>query len=317
MKARFVMLGALVATGACGCNGLLGIVQLDGAESGDAGLDGAGPGDADRGDMGVDGASADVSSDASDGGPGDGSFDAADALDAGANGDSQAPDSGCFPRPSGLVSWWRAEDTADDSVGPNKGTSQNVTFVQGMVGRAFHFAGNGGVSANAIGLPTGTSERTVEMWVKLDANYPETSQYLEGLFFGYGDWRTDNGSYVVLVASGGASNFSENTLGFSQWGLLMPSPRLAENEWCHVAVTLSAGGMLAIYVNGSLIASNSVVTYPVDTTGGGSVLMGGPIPGADHSWLTGDVDEAAVYTRALAPSEIQGIFNAGSAGKCP
>jgi hypothetical protein len=214
------------------------------------------------------------------------------------------------------VSWWRAEGTFDDSVGPNNGTPQNVTFVSGVVGQAFHFAGNGGVSANATGLPIGASERTIEMWIKLDAAYPNTPTFVEGLFFGYGGWNIPGGTYSLLVVAGGATSVPTDSLGFSQWGQLFQAPPLAEASWHHVAATLSAGS-LSIYLDGSLTAINSTATYPVNTVGSGSAFIGGAVPSADPSWLTGDVDEVSAYARALAPAEIQAIFQAGSAGKCP
>jgi hypothetical protein len=48
----------------------------------------------------------------------------------------------CTPPPSGLVAWWRAENTALDSVGTNLGTLVNgASFASGWVGLAFSFDG--------------------------------------------------------------------------------------------------------------------------------------------------------------------------------
>jgi hypothetical protein len=49
----------------------------------------------------------------------------------------------CVQPPSELVSWWPAEGDAIDIVGGNNGTLQgnDVTFVPGKVGQAFHFNG--------------------------------------------------------------------------------------------------------------------------------------------------------------------------------
>ena len=42
----------------------------------------------------------------------------------------------CVQPPAGLVSWWPAEEDADDIAGPYDGTLPNgVTFARGMVGR--------------------------------------------------------------------------------------------------------------------------------------------------------------------------------------
>ncbi len=48
----------------------------------------------------------------------------------------------CTPPPSGMVSWWRGQDDANDSVGTNHGTMMNgATFAPGKVGQAFSFDG--------------------------------------------------------------------------------------------------------------------------------------------------------------------------------
>ena len=99
-----------------------------------------------------------------DGGPasGNGLGDGTAALDP----------AGCVPVPSGLVSWWKGDGDASDSVGPNSGTRTGaVTYVGGMVGQAFHFASDSYVSASTIGTPTGGSDRTIEAWVRFESQY--------------------------------------------------------------------------------------------------------------------------------------------------
>src|SRR5260221_10123571 len=50
----------------------------------------------------------------------------------------------CFPPPSHLVSWWRAESNAVDSADGNNGALENgAAFATGKVGQAFSFDGDG------------------------------------------------------------------------------------------------------------------------------------------------------------------------------
>jgi hypothetical protein len=51
-----------------------------------------------------------------------------------------------------------------------------------------------------------------------------------------------------------------------------------------------------------------------DTPSGTQFYMGSPA-GDSYRQLDGLTDEAAIYNRALSPTEIQSIYNAGSAGK--
>jgi hypothetical protein len=333
MKAARGAIGvAFVLAPAVACNALLDIPQLHGSskqeDAGDAGKPAVTP-DAegellDAGELVLPDVRAHegASPEAAANGDAGSSADEGASPEAAANGNADA-DAGCFPRPSGLVSWWRAEGNADDSVGPNNGTPTNVTFVPGVVGQAFHFPGDpvgGDVVAGAAGLPTGGDDRTAEMWVRLDATYEaEAPVFVEGEFFGYGGWGTPNGVYNLDVCAGGAPSLPTDSLGFSQWGGLLAPSVLNEDVWHHVAATW-ASGTVAIYVDGSLAVSDST-SFAIATSDGGTVCMGGiptsALPNStDHRWLTGAIDEVSVYTRALRPAEIRGIFLAGSLGKC-
>ena len=75
------------------------------------------------------------------------------------------------------------------------------------------------------------------------------------------------------------------------------------------------GAHVKLYVNGALIDSQPLTgamsDYGRNLRIGAFSNLGGP-----SSVLPGLVDEVSIYDRALTPTEIQGIFNAGSAGKC-
>src|SRR5205823_2022912 len=78
----------------------------------------------------------------------------------------------CFPPPAGLVSWWKAEDNALDSVGANSGLLQNgAGFSAGEVGDSFSLDGaddyvlvHASPSLN-VGLGNGL---TIEGWINPD-----------------------------------------------------------------------------------------------------------------------------------------------------
>jgi hypothetical protein len=316
---------------AVACDGLLGIHELDGGldaeDAGDgssntyvpgAGIDGS-AGGADAG-QGIDSSVADAGIDA------DAGSDAEAGADAAAEGGDAGVDTGpplCFPRPSGLVSWWRADGNADDSIGPNNGTTSNVAYVPGLVGKAFEFLpgidDGGFVTAGVVGLPTGGADRTVELWARLEKSYVGSSSVLaEGLFFGYGQFGSYNSTYELLVTGGGAGSIATDSFTFSQWGDQVNRGSLTENVWHHVAATL-ASGTVELFIDGVPTASG---TPTIDTSGGDQALIGG-IPKSvvsdpkNNQWFTGAVDEVSVYSRALSAVEIQGIYAAGSAGKCP
>jgi hypothetical protein len=140
--------------------------------------------------------------------------------------------------PSGVVSWWTANNTAADSVGPNNGTlNGGVTYGQGEVGSAFNFNTTDYVSANTTGLPTGNSDRTLEMWVKANS-FPSSG---ESYFAGYGNFGSTDQTYHLGTTG--------SQLFWSQWGTGIGGPSLTPNVWYHVAVT-NVGDSATLYLNG-------------------------------------------------------------------
>jgi hypothetical protein len=205
------------------------------------------------------------------------------------------------PAPSGIVSWWPANGNAKDIVGPNNGKLNNgVTYVAGEVASAFGFDTTDYVSAPTVGLPTGNSDRTIEMWVKGNS-FPTSG---EAFFAGYGNFGSNAQTYHLGTTG--------SKLLWSQWGQALTGPALNANQWYHVAVT-NVGDLVTLYLDGAPVASG---TFTINTPAGTTFYMG-RIPGSlgDIRKLNGSVDEVSVYNRALTPAEILAIFQAGSAGK--
>jgi sugar lactone lactonase YvrE/subtilisin-like proprotein convertase family protein len=208
---------------------------------------------------------------------------------------------GPVPPPGGIVSWWPAEGDTQDIAGGNSGMlTTGVTFAPGAVGQAFHFGGTGDYfQAPTSGLPTGNSDRTLELWVNVQQFVASEAQ-----FAAYGNFGT-NGQTYGLGASG-------NRLFFSQWGNALLGPSLQAGVWYHLAVT-NVGNSVTLYLDGTAVATG---TLPINTAGGTQFYMGSlPSPYGANRRLQGFTDEAAVYNRALSAAEIQAIYNAGPAGK--
>jgi hypothetical protein len=203
------------------------------------------------------------------------------------------------PVPGGLVSWWPGEGDASDIIGSNNGTLQwNATFDAGLVGSAFKFQEFGDlVEAPAVGLPIGNSDRTMELWVKVDA-----FDAGESFIAGYGQLGTLNAVYILYTAG--------STLAFSQWGAGVVGPVLETGVWYHVAVT-TVGSSVTLYLNGAVVGTGDI---PIETPEGTLFHIGG-VPGDIDRRLQGSVDEVSVYDRALCAGEIEAIFTAKGRGK--
>lgn len=216
----------------------------------------------------------------------------------------------CLTPPSGIISWWTGDNTANDKENLNNGAiNSGVSFVSGEVGSAFSFNGNDGLMQSPTNsLPTGNSDRTLEFWVKINsflADVPDPHSSQESFFAGYGNFGSGSQTYQLGTAG--------NVLYFSSWGSALFGPSLQINKWYHVAVT-NTGNSATLYLNGSPVVTG---TLTINTPSGTSFNMG-RVSGSlgDIRKLNGLIDEATVYNRALSVSEIQSIYNAGANGKC-
>jgi hypothetical protein len=158
------------------------------------------------------------------------------------------------------------------------------------------------VQAPTTGLPTGNSDRTLQLWVKLNV----IPMGHEAYFAGYGNFGSFNQVYVL--GSSGA------TLFFSQWGDGVTGPSLAPGQWYHVAVT-NVGNLATLYLDGTVVGSKSV---PIETPAGTQFYIG-RIPGSlgDVRRLNGLVDEVSIYNRALSAEEIRANMYKRLAGDEP
>lgn len=208
------------------------------------------------------------------------------------------------------VSWWPAEDSADD-----QGTAGNhgimvgtVGFVDGPVGRAFYFDGSSYIEAPSSGMPTGDEARTIALWVRMDNAVSE-----EAFFAGYGKFGTGAGAFV-LGANRADSSPSGMGVFFSQWlyGIgCSACPETFDMElgvWYHLAVT-SSTDRTTLYINGAPVKSRFLeVSTPAKTS-----FYIGSLRGelGTTRRLKGAIDEVLVYNRVLSAEEIQQLFAAG------
>jgi len=201
-----------------------------------------------------------------------------------------AAPSTCAVTPNGLVSFYSAEGTTQDLAGTFGGSLVgDVGYGAGMVNQAFSFDGDGD-GVHLASAPTATSF-TIEAWA-----------YLIG----------DNLGYASIYVGGQGFWLLDRKLNW--WvpieDVFVGNTQIPPDEWHHLALTYDGdSGTFMGYVDG--------------VNDGTSPYVGASLPApADlgtnpaQEDLEGLLDELSVYSRVLSESEIQGIFAAGSAGKC-
>src|SRR2546426_8910872 len=173
----------------------------------------------------------------------------------------------------------------------NDGTITGTTIVGGKVGLARHFGGSGDrITAPAISVP-GT-DFAVAGWFRWTSN---PSPYYSGVQGGgCCSWelrvRADGRFGAVFYQSIGPDVVTE-----------VASP-LAFNDgtWHHAAGVLR-NGLAELYVDGVLVARDT--TNPITSIRTSTQTIVGQVA----SYLTGDIDEVLIYTRALTVGEIAAL----------
>jgi Concanavalin A-like lectin/glucanases superfamily len=228
----------------------------------------------------------------------------------------------CTPPPSGIISWWAAEGNTLDYINTNGGTPVGaLSYTNGEVGQAFSLDGTTSyvLITNAASLnPPGSFSMECWIYPTQDGDQKILSKW--GDSGAYGDQR----SYNLVTTPGLGVGFSfcdasnQEDGSFQQFSV--PNV-LTLNKWSHVAATYDiATGIRSLYVNGVKVGLHT--NSPVDAVYASSapVTIGAWSRdsgiGNTQNYFQGLIDEVSLYGRALSDSEIQAIYNAGSAGKC-
>lgn len=220
----------------------------------------------------------------------------------------------CTLPPSNMIAWWSADGIAVDIQGGHNGKLVNATYGTGEVGKAFSFNGTNAyvqVPNNKL-WDFGTEDFTIDVWANFTAVRDSGDiGRLDNVFIGDDNGAEDQNKWVFAL-SAGVLTFHLNgpNLG-PQWLAQTPfSP--TPGTWYMLAVT-KASGTYTIWIDGVPSTSTSQ-TYPTPIPPPTAPLTIGEAEGLGY--FDGLLDETEIFTRALSTTEIQAIFNAGSAGKC-
>lgn len=212
----------------------------------------------------------------------------------------------CASPLSGLVSWWNG----DTFLGAAKG---GVAIApDGKVGNAFKFNGSGSINmGNPANLNFGTGPFSLEAWFNWNGgggtsanNIIRKSNYGPGAGSGY--W---------LRVGAGKLEFSVGATTQAEGQTIITAP-ISVGVWHHAVGVKDASGSVKLYVDGESRGTILRQAPSTESTSGASFMIGAWDGFGISEFFYGLIDEVAVYNRALSASEVQAIFNAGSAGKC-
>ena len=208
-------------------------------------------------------------------------------------------------------------DTPQDWAGANpptfgSGVSAQMPGIQNSsTGHSsFNGASDGRVSSSRP-ISAG-QEFSTELWFR-------TTSSRGGKLIGYGNSHTGTSSSYdrhVYMSDNGRLIFGVYPEGVRT---VESTPGYNDGQWHHVVAMQGTSGM-ALYIDGALAASDQSVTTAQAYNGhwriGGDNLNGWPgRPSSDH--FTGDIDEVAVYDRALSSAQVSTHYGIGHGKEAP
>lgn len=225
----------------------------------------------------------------------------------------------CIIPPSGLVAWWTGDGTAEDQNGSNHGQLHGgAGYAEGKVGLGFALDG----VDDFVLIPDSatlrlTNELTFDLWFKAESeswgglidkrddpwgcNYGLFVSQEYGVQLYYNDPHVYGGDY--------ANNIHEISAYF-------PLPAL--DMFHHIAGTyrqVDPGHIcLKTFLDGQLVSTRTFEGNLANTLNGAPLAIGAASGVCCN--FKGVIDEVSLYDRALSGEEIQGIYQAGAAGKC-
>ncbi|HEV2783720.1 MAG TPA: beta-L-arabinofuranosidase domain-containing protein [Actinophytocola sp.] len=208
------------------------------------------------------------------------------------------------PPPQVFVAHYPFNETGGTTAADATGNGRTATLAGGtswVAGRnagAVSLNGTDGHVRLPNGIMAGVTNFTVAGWVRLAT---------VGAWSRVFDFGSGTGSYMFLSPRSGAgtARFAITTGGAGAEQQINAPAALPAGAWTHVAVTLS-GNTGVLYVNGAEVARNANITLRPASLGGTQNYLGRSQYAGDP-YLSGQLDDFRIYSRALSASEISAL----------
>ena len=207
-------------------------------------------------------------------------------------------DSSWAPQWASLVSYWKMNNNWNDSKSSNHGTGQNgVTFSTSAKVGTHAGSFDGSDDYVTMGSPTSlniTGPLSISAWVYVNAFNSYDGIVVKGFA---------TSGYSIHIRSDLSLWFEIDNAG-TRAAYNPPESVLIPGSWNHVAATYN-GSVMRIFVNGREAGTglSSTVNPAADVT---EEVIVGKRPG--NGTLNGKLDDLAIWSTALTPTEISNIY---------
>lgn len=167
-----------------------------------------------------------------------------------------------------------------------------------MMGRALHFDGYTHIEVpdnNAIDFSS-TSPFSISFWMKTSSTQSNNTIIDKRPDGGAGYHVTLYNGYLLFQLNNGSSHYNF-------WS--SSSPKLNDNKWHHVAITVQRNSTTGIrfYVDGTLVGTHNSQRVSGSISNSARLLIGGHSTSGSYRFK-GEIDEVAIYNTALSSTQV-------------
>jgi len=211
-----------------------------------------------------------------------------------------------------LFAVYKAESNANDSLGVYNGTANGgVTYSAGKSGNAFTFNG----TTAYVSLPTNQFKFTTDFSINVWSNFSGNTIDIQTIFA--------NLTYDGTYGYGYFLYYYNNTLTFqisnnSGSVLLNYTTASLFNSWNNIVIIRKLSTGTKMYINGTLVASNSNVQNPnyhaTMTPSIGATNYGPTFANLVQYYASNGskIDELNVWNKELTETEVTNLYNSGT-----
>ena len=205
-----------------------------------------------------------------------------------------------------LTSYYRFESNSNDAAGGINGTDTNVSYAltYGQFGQGAYF--NGAAYINLGNHNNLNHDFSISCWIKVSSSSNRQTIISKGTGSHY-QWE-----FIV----DGSTNFIRLRLyqaGGSDYLVCSGVTTVNDNKWHLVTATYNYTTHQAyVYVDGNQDGSTSSTSGTYDSSDSASCWIGGRATSSNY-W-NGNLDDLAIFGRALSNAEVLSIYVAGASG---
>lgn len=229
---------------------------------------------------------------------------------------ASAPPAPSYPT-SGLIGRYLFNDDLTNSYGSaasleSYNATPSYSYVEGKIGNAVFFDKTSlnesikSTDSNILNMCSGTNPGAVSFWIKIN-----DSRDVDAGIVSWGA-NTNSGCRLTVYYSSSRNivcGLNNKGTTMTSNTLLTSSSTYNDNTWHHIVYNYDQN-VLELYIDGSLVANRSDITYNLTTSA--MFRLNGQGTTTTRCLNTATVDLLYLYNRTLTSTEVSQLYNSGN-----